>query len=71
MEGGNDVPVVHPDLTNQEIRETLIALARFVTTQDNFIMGHRVVKTTMTFSLLDYVRMNSPIFLCTKVGEDL
>ena len=32
VEGGNEVSVVHPDLTNKEIREAFLALDRAITT---------------------------------------
>ena len=32
VKGGNDVPVVPLELTNREIREAMLALARAVTT---------------------------------------
>ena len=52
MEAGNGVPVVHPDLTNQEIREAFLTLARAVTTQVNLSMMPRtnVLERTMTSS---------------------
>ncbi|TMX05787.1 hypothetical protein EJD97_024853 [Solanum chilense] len=72
VEGGNDVPVVPLELTNREIREALLALARAVTTQVTLSMKPRVnvVEKTMTSRLRDFVRMNPPIFLGFKVGED-
>ena len=72
MEAGNGVPVVHSDLTNQEVKEALMALAQAVTTQINFRIVPRVnvVKSTTTSSLRGFVRMNPPIFLGSKVGED-
>ena len=43
-----------------------------MTTQANLKMVPRmnVVETTMTSRLRDFVRMNPPIFLVSKVGED-
>ena len=69
VEGGNDDPL---ELSNRDIREALIALALAVTTQENLSMvpWMNVVETTMTSRLRDFVRMNSPIFLGSKVGED-
>ncbi|TMW86814.1 hypothetical protein EJD97_020854 [Solanum chilense] len=69
---GNDVPVVPPELSNSDIREALYALARAVTTQGNISMVPRmnVVESTMTSRLRDFVRMNPPIILGSKVGED-
>ena len=42
-----------------------------MTTQANLSMVPRVVKCTMTSRIRDFVRMNHPIFLGSKVGEDL
>lgn len=69
MERGNEDP---PELSNKDIREALLALARAVTTQVNLSMVPRenVVESTMTSRLRDFVRMNPPIFLGSKVGED-
>ena len=36
----------------------------------NLNMMPRVVESTMTSRLRDFVRMNPPIFLGSKVGED-
>ena len=63
------MPIVHPDLTNQEIREAFLALARAVTTQVNLSMVLRVVESTMTSRLRDFMRMNPPIFLRSKVED--
>ena len=43
-----------------------------MTTQANLSMETRVnvVESTMTSGLRDFVRMNPPIFLGSKVGED-
>ena len=38
--------------------------------QDNLNMIPRVVESTMTSRLRDFVRMNPPIFLRSKVNED-
>ena len=62
--------VFHPDWTNQEIREALLALAQAVTTQVSLSIMPRVVEIIMTSRLRDFIRMNPPIFLCSKVGED-
>ena len=69
MEGGNDVSVVPRELTNREIREALLSLAQAVTTQVNSSIEPRfnVVETTMTYRLRDFVTMNRPIFLGSKV----
>ena len=47
-------------------------LAQVVTTQINLIIVHRVnvVNRTMTSRLRGFVRMNPPIFLSFKMGED-
>ena len=70
MEGGNEVSEAHPELTNREIREALVALGQAMTTQINLSMMPKVnvVKSTMTSRLRDFVRINPPIFLCSKVG---
>ncbi|TMX02766.1 hypothetical protein EJD97_019966 [Solanum chilense] len=54
VERGNEVPEVHLELSNSEIREALV----------------NIVDSTMTSRLRDFVRMNPPIFLGSKVGED-
>ncbi|TMX04920.1 hypothetical protein EJD97_003882 [Solanum chilense] len=66
---GNDVPVVLPELTNSDIREDLLALARTVTTQANLSMVPRmnVVESNMSSRLSDFVRINPLIFLGYKV----
>ena len=69
---GNEVPVVPQEMANWEIRETLLTLARALTTHVNIGMVPRVsvVERTMTSRLRDFVRMSPPIFLVFKVGED-
>ena len=71
MEGGYDVRVDSPEWSNRYSRETLFFLARAVTTQVNFYMAPRVnvVEKNMKSRLRDFVRMNPPIFLGSKVGE--
>ena len=66
VEGGIEVP----EMSNREIREALIAFTQDVTMQVNLNMMPRVVESTMTSSLRDSVRMNPPIFLCSKVNKD-
>ena len=70
MGEGNEDPHA---LSNRDIREDLFALARAVSIQVNLSMGPRVneVESTMTSRLRNFVRMNLPIFLGPKVGEDL
>ena len=70
VEGGNGVPVVSLDLTNQEIREAFVALAQAVTNQINLSMVPRVVESSMTYRLIDFVTMNPTIIFGSKVGED-
>ena len=72
MGGGNDVPVVAPELSNSNNREAFLDLARAVTTQVNMSIFPRVnvVESTMTSRLRDFVRINPPIFLGSKAGED-
>ena len=72
---GDPIPNVErdievPEMYNREIREVVIAIARAVTMQANLNMIPRVVKSTMISRLRDYVRMNSPIILGSKVNED-
>ena len=72
MGGGNDVPVVLSEMTNGEIRETLFTLAQALTTYVNMGIVPRVniVERTMTSRLRYLERMNPPLFLGSKVGED-
>ena len=59
-------------MSNRDIREALLALDRTMTTQVDLGMVPRVnvVENIMTSRLKDFVRMNPPIFLGSKVGED-
>ena len=72
MGADNEVLIVHPDMISGEIRETLLALARSMTTY--VIRGIEprvsVVERTMTSRLRDFVRTNPPMFLGSKVAED-
>ncbi|XP_015072539.1 uncharacterized protein LOC107016644 [Solanum pennellii] len=72
MGGDIEVSVVHPDMISGEIREALLALARAMTTYVNRGIETRVsaVERTMTSRLRDFVRMNPPKFLGSKVAED-
>lgn len=67
----NEVPVVSPDMTNGEIKEALLILARAMTTQVNRDAWPKVnaLQSTMTCILCDFVWMNPPTFLVSKVGE--
>ena len=66
----NDVLVVPSD--KREIREALLALAQAINTHVTIDIGPRVnaLKSTMTSRLREFVRMNPPIFLVSKMGED-
>ena len=57
-------------MSNREIREALIAFTQDVTMQVNLNMMPRVVESTMTSRFRDSMRMNTPIFLCSKVNKD-
>ena len=63
--------MVPPDMTNGEIKESLLTLARATMTQVNRDIGPRVnaLESTMTSKLKDFVWMNSHTFLLSKVGE--
>ena len=69
---GNEFSVVPLAMTNGEIRLALHTLARALTTHVNRGTEPRVniVESTMTSRLVDFVRMNHPIFVGSKVGED-
>ena len=69
---GNEVLVVSPDMTNGEIREALLSLARSMTTHVNRGIEPRVnvLESIMTSRLRGFVRMNPSIFFESKVGED-
>ena len=60
------------DMTYEEIRRALVILAQVMITQENKEMGPRMnsLEITMTPSLRDFVRMNPPIILGYKVGDD-
>lgn len=69
---GKNILVLHPKITNGESREALITLAWALTTYVNMGLAPKVnvVERTKTFRLTDFVRMNPPIFLYSKVGKD-
>ncbi|TMW96390.1 hypothetical protein EJD97_007451 [Solanum chilense] len=66
---GNELSVVPRDMTNVEIREDLLALDRFITTHVNRGVEPRVnaLDSTMISRLGDFIRMNSPMFIVSKV----
>ncbi|TMX03627.1 hypothetical protein EJD97_015296 [Solanum chilense] len=68
----NEVLVVPTDMNNVDIRESLLALVRAMTTDVNMGIEPRVnaLESTMTSRLREFVRMNPPMFLVSKVGED-
>ncbi|XP_049348188.1 uncharacterized protein LOC125812755 [Solanum verrucosum] len=67
-----EVPVVPSDMTNEEIRSAFLTLAQVMTAQVNRDVGPRVNanESTVTSKLRDFVRMNPPIFLGSRAGED-
>ena len=69
VEGGNDVLVVPPELSNSDIKKALLSLALDVTTQANLSMVPRmnIVESTMTLTLGYFLRMKPPIFQGSKV----
>ena len=69
VEGGNDISVVPPKLSNSDIREALLALARAMTTNVKLSMVPRVnlVEITMKSRLTYFVNMNTLIFIVSKV----
>lgn len=69
---GNQLSVVHPVMTNEEIRKDFLTLAQAMMTQVNQDVGLMVnaIERTMDSILRDFVRMNALIFLGFKVGED-
>ena len=60
------------ELSDRDIREALLALARVVTTQVKLSMVPRanVAESTMMSRLRVFFRMNTLIFLGSNVGED-
>ena len=59
-------------MTNRDIRDALPTLARAVTTHMTRDIGPRVIalESTMISRLTYFMRINPPIFLGSKVGED-
>ena len=54
-------------MSNREIRKALISIARAVTIQAKLNMMPRVVESTITYWLRDFLMMNPLIFLGSKV----
>ena len=67
----NEVPVVPPVMTNEDIRAAFLTLAQAITAQENRDAVPRVnVNGSTTASRLRvFVRMNPPIFLGSRIGE--
>ncbi|XP_049406320.1 uncharacterized protein LOC125869987 [Solanum stenotomum] len=59
-------------MTKEEIRSAFLTLAQAMMAQVNRDVGPRVnaIESTMASRLRDFVRMNPPIFLGSKVGVD-
>ena len=72
MEGGYDAPVVPLELSDSDIREDLLYLARVVTTQANLSIMFRinVVESTILSRLRYILQMHPPISIGSMVGED-
>ena len=58
------------EMYNWEIREAFITIACTVTVQANLNMMPRVVESIMTSRLRDFMRINPPIVLVSKLNED-
>ncbi|TMW95792.1 hypothetical protein EJD97_008332 [Solanum chilense] len=57
---------INAEMSNIDIREAFIAIARPVTMHVNLNMMPRFMESTMTSRMIDFVRMNPPIFLISK-----
>lgn len=59
-------------MSNKKVRGALVALVRSMIAQANRDMGPRVnaFDSTITSTLRDFVRMNPPNFVGSKVIED-
>ena len=59
-------------MTNEKVRAALLTLARAMKDIANRDVGPKMhaPESTITSRLRDFVRMNPPIFLGSKVGED-
>ncbi|XP_049391548.1 uncharacterized protein LOC125855954 [Solanum stenotomum] len=68
----NKVLVDPPVMTNKEIRSAFLTLAQAMTAQVSQDVGTRVNanESTMALRLRDFVRMNPPIFLGSRVGDN-
>ena len=66
------MPVVRLDMTNGDIRKDLLALARVITTHvsRDVVPKVKALDSTMNSRLGYFVRINPPIFLGSKAGED-
>uniref|UniRef100_M1DX92 Gag-pol protein n=1 Tax=Solanum tuberosum TaxID=4113 RepID=M1DX92_SOLTU len=71
--------MMEKEIVNEEVRSALLMMAQAVSTQAQAMMAQatRGVEanvnpnvSTMTSRLRDFVRMNPPVFLGSKVGED-
>ena len=58
------------DMSIREIREALIGIARAMTMQANLSMMPRVLESSTKTRLRNFVKMNPPIHLVSKVGDD-
>uniref|UniRef100_M1DU93 Gag-pol protein n=1 Tax=Solanum tuberosum TaxID=4113 RepID=M1DU93_SOLTU len=76
---GNQVPVDPPAMTNEEVRSALYMMAQAVSTQAQAmtVQENRGLEanvnpnvSTKASCLRDFVRMNTLIFLRSKVGDD-
>ena len=59
-------------MNNEEVTGSLITLAQAMAVQENREVRPRmnIVVSILTSRLRDFVRMNPPTFLVSKVGED-
>ena len=64
--------MVPPDMTNEEFKGVRLTLARAFMTQENRDVGPRIndLENTLATMLRDFLRMNPPTFLRSKVGDD-
>ena len=71
MEGGNKVSVGPSFMANRDIRQTLLTLARAMTTQLNRDFGPRMkdIESSKSSRLKNYFRINHFFFFGSKAGE--